>query len=536
MKKRSAMHPAHTKKSGVSKQSVGARFKKFILRERTLVILFTLLAWVVLTYVSFFHTVSQNGDTAFVAQVLYNFKTTFTMQTSYYASTSESIDHIWYQKADKVCNMDLETRFKDTTPWGHNYFIAYLLIPLARVMDVELLVAILHSGIYTSVLLFTYLIARKNKLSIPFSLLFAVVVSQHPLWRWGFDGQFYFNRFFLPLSAAALLLLEGKRMRYMLLFIVCLLAFSSNEINGVYIAILLLTYLWVRKKVDWKIIAFSAFFFIASIVSTSYIQAHYPLRSTQQGVFGSTFGRGFGPMVDLLKANIANEKTMIFFAVNMLAMGIYMVFDIRLVLPFLFIVLPNLLLSVGGAEKTGWQTHYHTGYFIPLIWMSVLGLSKINHKPRLQMIIMVFSIMVMAYIEPFTFHANDKPNIGLKTIVHQALYYVDHGKYELDFRQRLRDAVGEDSTISTPETASYHLYDHVLYYYPMGIDSADVVLLKYDGTKTGKERFYSINYGQQDGDLDVCIFERMEKNGFDFDNPTIVNDWAVLKRKKAGSP
>jgi hypothetical protein len=501
------------------------------LKESYLVVIVGLLIWLFSFRVSVFHTPGHNGDSAFAAQVFHNFRTGLRMETSYYTSVSESIDHVWYKKAPEACAMDLESQFKGNTPWGHHYFIAYLFYPFAQLLSGDTLVVLLHTGIYTSVLVFSYLIARKQKMNVWLSLLFSVAVSQHPLWRWGFDGQFYFNRFFLPLAGFIILCLEEKKKNYWLLLLLCALAFSSNEINGMYLFLLLASYFWVRKTFDLRIASLAAVFFIGSFISTNYIQAHFPLRSTQQGVFGSTFGNGFEFMVKIIKANVFNHKTYMFFFVNFFSLGMFLLLKIRLILPFLLAVLPNLLLSVGGGEKISWETHYHTGYFIPLIWFSAIALGTVTRRPWFQTAFLAMSIVIMGFVEPYSLTMAAKPVIGLKNILGRAQYYSINWKQEIDFRQQLRDAVGESSTISTPETASFHLYDHVMYYYPMGIDTVDVVILKYDATKQGDKRFYSINYGHQDPNLDECIFDRMKKGGFDFENPVFVKDWAVIKRK-----
>lgn len=49
--------------------------------------------------------------------------------------------------------------------------------------------------------------------------------------------------------------------------------------------------------------------------------------------------------------------------------------------------------------------------------------------------------------------------------------------------------------------------------------------------KTGDERYYSLNYGQQDPKLYTCIRERTKRRGFDLVNATIIDGWAESKRK-----
>ncbi len=499
--------------------------------EKIIVILLSFVMWGILTYFLFFLNIrNQVGDTTFVAQVLYNFKQTVRMQTTYYTSTTESIDHVWYKPAAEVCAMDLESKFTDT-PWGHHYFIAYLLIPLARMMDIPLMIALLHAGIYTSLLVFVYVLARQKKLSILLAILFTVLVMQHPLWDQGLTGQLYFNRLFLPFSGLLILLLDRSKINYWLVFLAGMLAASTNEIYGITIFIMLCSYLWVYKKFDRKITIFAVIFLGFGVLSTAYIQSHFPLGSTQTSSLGSLFGHGLDGIFRSVWMRLMEPTTQTFLAVNFLALGGFAQFNFRLILPLLMILGPNVLVTVGGAEKIGWSTHYHTGYFIPLIWISLIGLSKLNNRPRAQAVLIGAAIIFTMWVNPATLRINEQPTVVIKKLIQSVRYQHQKVALSLDFRRRLREAVGEGSTLSVPEAVAYNLFDHKMYYYPMGIDSVNAVILRYDGTKTADQRLSSINYGQQDPNLDSCILDRMKKGGFDFDNLTIVDEWAVIKRK-----
>jgi hypothetical protein len=91
-------------------------------------------------------------------------------------------------------------------------------------------------------------------------------------------------------------------------------------------------------------------------------------------------------------------------------------------------------------------------------------------------------------IEPYSLSMNSEPRIPLKKTITYARYYLTHWKAELEFKKNIREAVGNGTSVSAPGEVAYQLYDHTMYYYPMGIDSVDVVLLQVDDTKTGKKR------------------------------------------------
>ncbi len=500
--------------------------------EIACVVIVGLLIWVLLTYFLFFSQIrNQSGDTAFVAQVLYNFKKTFRMETTYYTTTTESIDHVWYKSASEVCSMDLETKFK-RTPWGHHYLVAYLLLPMAKVMKIPWLIALIHSGVYTSVLIFAYILARLKRINIPIAIALVLLTTQHPLWNQGLIGQLYFNRLFLPFCGLLILLLERNKTNYFNIFIVALLAASTNEIYGITIFIIMISYLFVHKKIDFKILLLSFSFLGFGLISTMYIQRNFPLMSTQTGSLGSLFGNGLSGLIQSLAINVSNYKTHALVIINTIAIGIFTLSKLNLVIPFILLLLPNILVDIGGAEKIGWATHYHIGYFVPIIWISIIGLSYLNRKPKSQGMLVMACFIIMTIINPSTLKMYDKPNIVIKNVSQSLNYYFKNKQFELNFRQQLQSGISSDETLSIPEAISYHFYDHTMYYYPMGIDSVSTVILRYDGAKSGNSRFSSINYGHQDPNLDTCILDRMERGGFDLTNPTIVGDWAILKRQK----
>jgi hypothetical protein len=54
------------------------------------------------------------------------------------------------------------------------------------------------------------------------------------------------------------------------------------------------------------------------------------------------------------------------------------IFNIRFFLIALSSLLPNLFISIGGAEKTGLTTHYHSFYIPFLISGAVFGFIKLK--------------------------------------------------------------------------------------------------------------------------------------------------------------
>ncbi|HKY74103.1 MAG TPA: hypothetical protein VJ246_02200, partial [Patescibacteria group bacterium] len=57
--------------------------------------------WIFTAYSTFFYQIAgQAGDTTFAAQILYNFRHTLSMESSFALSIMDSFDHVWYQTAE----------------------------------------------------------------------------------------------------------------------------------------------------------------------------------------------------------------------------------------------------------------------------------------------------------------------------------------------------------------------------------------------------------------------------------------------------
>lgn len=504
--------------------------KKFLTDHITAIVI-VIISWVILSYALYFYQINtQLADTTFIAQILENFRHSLVMNTTMGNSIIESMDAVWGMPAETVCKLPLASHFTNL-PWFHYYFALYLLTPFIWIMNIPALLAIIQAGIYLSVIIFTYLYARKKEVSKLNAILLVLLVAQHPLWIEGIYGQFYVNRLFLPFSALFIWLIEKKKISYPVLGIAGLLAISTNEIYGIAIATIIISYLWIHKLINKKLLFFASIYILYSVISIALIQHNLGLTLPQTDFLNKTAQGGIGTTINRVVQDLLSQKTQIFLWVNFAGLGIFTIFASRTLLPLLMVLMPNLLINIGGAEKTGWSTHYHASYFIPLIWFGILGISRLNKHKKLQSTCLVGLIVLAMCTNPYTGKLRQTPIFSLVDLYQKAVTSHTASTYNLDFRRRLNDAIGSGRSVSLLEPVAYHLYHHETYYYPDNIEGVENVILRFDKTKNGDARFSSISYGSQfDPKMDVCIFERMKKDGYNFDNPIIVDGWAVIKR------
>lgn len=509
--------------------------KKTVTKKELIIGLFILTLFVVIftAVLYFFNFTGQNADGTFAAQILSNFRVgNYSTSTTFGDSIGTSMKSIWYRSADFICKEPLIAKPLNESI-GHFYFIMYALIPFTRFISIDILMALMQSIIYVSVLFFAYFFSRGRKINIINSLLITVLVSQHPLWSYGIFGQFYFNRFFLPFSAAVIWFLTRKKINYFLLSVVTILALSVNEIYGVVLLIIFIGYgIFFNKKEFKKLLILGFVSGLYSLITMNIILQTVGPQATQTGFIKQTFNLNILRTLNKLISNAFSQNSLIFFSVNFIFLGIFSFSGFKTALLAFLLLLPNLLVNIGGAEKTGWSTHYHINYFVPLVWLSIVGFSQIKFRNKVTgSLILSCLILITLFIDPYNFKFGSQSNLQIIKMLKLFNYDIRENKKIIAFKKNLRVAVGYKTRISAPESIVYNLLDHEIYYYPLNIDNVDKVIFRYFPDKKGEERFSSINYGQQDENLDKCIIERMKKNNFDFTNPAIVDGWAVIGKK-----
>src|SRR5204863_9804716 len=81
---------------------------------------------------------------------------------------------------------------------------------------------------------------------------------------------------------------------------------------------------------------------------------------------------------EMLWERLVSPDGQVFILVNLLPLGIFVLFSgYRYILLAIGAVLPHFLFTIGGAELTGWSTHYHTMYIPLVIFTACVGYERI---------------------------------------------------------------------------------------------------------------------------------------------------------------
>ncbi|MBU3935158.1 hypothetical protein KJ909_00635, partial [Patescibacteria group bacterium] len=408
---------------------------------------------------------AQYGDSTFAAQMLINIGKNFKYETSFGRSIEYGFTHIFYKSAEFVCSSPLASPAK-FFPWGHYYLIASLLGLLTRFFDIYWYMAFLHALIFSFILLFVYVTARKFKVNVLNSTILVLIASQHPIWSWGLYGQFYFNRFFMLFGGLLIWLLSSKKLNYFWITVFSLLALASNEIYGISLLMIMIVYSFIFKR-DKKLFLLGMVCFSISVFLITKIHQSGLDALTQNSVINGTLSGGLFNIIKNISKVVFTENSGKFMLVNLVFGGFIVLLKPKVFLAWLFLLMPNLMVYVG---KLTWSTHYHNSYFVPCLWLLIYVVANIRLKRKwfLTLGLLVFLMAISRFkVESYKMGksvlALDKTYEDLRSI------YLNKNNILFRFNG-LRSQVAEGDKISLPEAVAYNFLDHEISYYPMDID------------------------------------------------------------------
>ena len=448
-----------------------------------------------------------------------------------------SLDPLQLCSADftsKVYTEDQYNHFK-----FHTYFILYPASLFLHFFKVEFVVQWLTIFSFISFAYIAYWIARKQNVNKLISALIALCICFMPAWSWAIQGQPYVDRWYFPFGLLIFYFTDKKKNSYLGLLFLLVISSLIVEKVLVYNTLFLAAYsvLFFNKnekkifiyRISLSIISFLVFLAVIKLFLSNFYYS------------GSTLPTSLNDALYLLTyPNFINGAlTLFLISLPMLVPSVFV--RQKLLLISLLMLLPNFLGNIGGAEKTGFFTHYHTLYYPFLVYGFIASTATIVNNLnilKIQKAITIF-YLIITLIFYYFISINSSSKISFNT-AHSLnfLNYFYQGAINLDLKQKTQELINTNIPTSAKVTAIeaglpfIYLYNDI-HFYPINLGKSDYLIISYQ--KNGDQinfTGFSGYRGKEDTDsANICLQEIIKKD-YDTENFLILNKSLVLLKHR----
>ncbi len=431
----------------------------------------------------------------------------------------------------------------------HSIFIIYLLAPFVKIIPVKVLLTLLTAISFTLLILLLYLSLRKKNVPFFGSILLCLLVSTHPAWSQSIAGQLYIERFFIGLGFLYLFLLVDDNINWIALLVTGILCLLISERTGVMIGSFTIGYtLLYWKKFNYKI---RIYLFLLGTVLIGYSGILVKFYIENPYYNSSYLPTSIEDLISRFQSQRFVGGLIVFSLFNLIILGIFGLFEWEMFILAFITMLPNIIGNVGGGEKTGFLTHYHTLYFPFIVLAAGFGYSNLANKikPYIRKAVLYPSTLALAILTA-GIYPNIFDNIRFSTqqIKDYAIikYFtifplcIDNGPIvqQNKILEIIQKKVKENSIVTTTEYMMPILYkNRTVYYYPMGLDIADYAVLSFEMDSNSKIIYTGAsNYLGELKKINSILTKRMRQTGYDMNNVEIIGNIVIIKRLKKISP
>ena len=454
-----------------------------------------------LSFSNYHQFFSQNGDSAFFVDLIHKIGRENSIYSnivnSHYSNfeklTLDPKIYCLFGKEDKL-GTDI---FKNI----HLYLIVFLLSLFNKLgVNALILSSITFALNFSLIILVIFFYLKKKKIQNLYIVLFLVMLFFWLPFSMGWIGQFYFDRLYiLPMLMLIFLVNDfnntkkDKLIFFILLFYTAIIHERAALMAGCFL-ISYLVFFYNQIRDHRKLLFFSGltliFYFL---IYVKYIQISY---YSNAYTFADLFSRIqwiFNNTIDM------RNLTIMFFLINFFFLFLS-IFNIKYFLIAFTSLLPNLFISIGGAEKTGLTTHYHSFYIPFLISGAVFGFIKLKEilaKKRFLIFISFFTIIFLLFNLHYDFSTRDKVfNFNKLGRINHSMYlkkifpylHIDYWRFHINNTKLVRkflEKIEPSARVSVHESAHVHfaMKKNLIDYFPMGIGESDYLIVSKNNDK-----------------------------------------------------
>ena len=436
-----------------------------------------------------------------------------------------------------ICRADFSAGPYTADQYNHFKFHAYfILLPISlllKFISVQSVVVGFHFFAFISFLLISGYILYKRNISYINIFFISLVITLHPAWSWAFQGQPYVDRLYLPFGLLIAYFISIQKRSISIAYLFVFISSFIVEKVLIYNAIFLISYSIIFYSNDKKNIAFSrAFVGFLSLIFFIIISKFY----IQNSYYTSAVPFSLQALLNNLLWPDAINGSITLLIISLPLLIPSLIWNKRLFLVAFITILPNIFGNIGGAEKVGFYTHYHTLYFPFLVFSFIYSLpvdsfGRIKNSIRTLIFFMIPFYLFLNIDEHKNIYFSRKiENNYLVKIVDEVRRHRPKGtEYETVAKN-----IPLDSKVTAIESGMPYVYEVLdLHFYPLNLGNSEFLILNY-ASKDGKYSYHGyFGYrGQQHiTEVDKCMSPVIEKF-YDTEHPILLNDQlAILKRR-----
>jgi hypothetical protein len=410
----------------------------------------------------------------------------------------------------------------------HAYWFLYVVGFLTRFFPTDSVFFFFMSASFIGLVLLCYLVLRREKIPIVAALAFCLLVISHPAWSESFyAGQPFPDRFFLLPGFLFMYLVtrpNASRVRLALLAVLCA---SINERAAIVAGGFVGLYTLAHRREHTCDRNFRLMLCALLVIFGGTIIKFF----LQNGEYGHFLPTTLGEAWFNVSSFHALRRLTLFLAVNFPFLFLAF-FEWRTASVALVLMFPNIFGDIGGGEKVGWSTSYHTYYQPSLMLAALIGYVRLYRLTELRKLQWTVGVPVLgalvAYLcllspvnaRPIRFGTAYVRYHFIPTLLdYRARYFGAVGTAIASTGEQLRSAVPDHAVVTTIEAGMPLLYQrHVIRVFPIDIERADYALMTYEDGPQGT-RYYgeaSLVKPDEQKKIDAMLLRRMRRDGYDF--------------------
>jgi hypothetical protein len=442
---------------------------------------------------------NRQGDAALFEQLIENIHAGKGAVSNVFANTQNFIDKGYvYRPTGELIGTDMSPPSSGERSMlkFHAYYILFLIAPFLSFIQSSLLLTIAQSLCFFGLVLAVAVLAFRETRSLWAAILMPALVLANSNWIGGLLGQFYPDRLFI-LAGFQICWLAWKRSFSITLLVAAIFTASINERAALIAGIAIVGCAMSRDEVNlmrpqtwpWPMIGMGV-----AMLAYAYLEKTYGLENLYYG--GSYLPGSFAELGVRLRNPDFQRNIGVFFANN----GILFLLAIavpRLALLSLVVMMPNVIGSIGGAEKIGWLTHYHSYYFPIVVFAATVGLSRLYLAWRQRLSLQVCSVNALA---PIVIGASalllykivfwHEDGLSFKKAIASVRVNVSDWRYGRPtgyaIRKEAKSKFLHGQQVLTTEVGMALLHDHVrIGVFPVAVEQADALFIPCDWLKQG---------------------------------------------------